>query len=76
MVVNMKKRKMLGDYRIPIIEEFVEGFRYEVFSEGKMIADIEDRCGWYTYQFKEGYCWRVLDDIKLDLINENIRVLI
>ncbi len=68
--------KMLGDYRIPTIDEFVEGFRYEVYAEGHWEDGIEGHCGWYTYKFKKEWCWRELDDIKLELINENIRVLI
>lgn len=62
----------LTKYRIPTIEEFVDGFKYEVYSEGYDDC-IEDFCGWYYYKVG-GTCWRSLSDIQRELNNGNIRV--
>jgi len=40
------------EYRIPKIEEFVDGFTYEIYSEGYFEDSIEDYCGWYEYNRK------------------------
>ena len=60
-------------YRIPTIDEFVQGFEFEVYSEGYSNEDIEDFCGWYCY--KVGYNnWRDMGDIERELKLGNIRV--
>lgn len=60
-------------YRIPKIEEFVEGFEYEVYSEGNFDDSVEDFCGWYKYKFKIGGCFRDIEDIEIELKNNKIR---
>ena len=60
-------------YRIPKIEEFVEGFEYEVYSEGLFEDSVEDFCGWYKYTFGVD-CWRDIEDIEQELKAGNIRV--
>jgi len=62
-------------YRIPTLSEFVEGFEYEVYSDGLFEDSIEDFFGWYRYKFQQGSCFRDLDDIQLALLNGNIRTL-
>jgi len=61
-------------YRIPKIEEFIDGFKYEVYSEGYFEDSIEDFCGWYEYEFNQGMCWRDIEDIERELKNGNIQV--
>jgi len=63
---------MKQQYRIPKIEEFVEGFVYEVYSEGFFEDSIEDFSGWYEYTIG-GDCWRDKEDIEKMLINGKIR---
>ncbi len=60
-------------YRKPALKEFVNGFEYEVYSEGYSDDSIEDFGGWYTYTVGLN-CWRDLEDIELELSNGNIRV--
>ncbi len=64
---------MRAKYRIPTIDEFVNGFTYEIYSEGYFEDSIEDFCGWYEYTIGKD-CWRNLDDIKRELENGKIRV--
>jgi hypothetical protein len=60
-------------YRIPRIEEFVDGFRFEVYSEGYFEDSIEDFCGWYPYVM--GFSnWRDLGEIQVLLDAGYIRV--
>jgi len=59
-------------YRLPKIEEFVDGFTYEVYSEGHFEDSIEDFCGWYEYTIGKN-CWRDLEEIENELKNGNIR---
>lgn len=60
-------------YRIPTINEFVEGFEFEVYSEGYWDDSIEDFFGWYEYKF--GYDnWRDIEEIERELELGNIQV--
>lgn len=59
-------------YYTPSIEEFHVGFEYEIYSEGLFEDSIEDFCGWYSYKFQQGNCFRDFEDIKLNL--QQIRV--
>lgn len=58
-------------YRRPTIEEFVDGFGFEVYSDG-FEDTIEDFCGWYEYKMG-GNNWRSLSDIQYELKEDNIR---
>jgi len=69
----MKTISVEKDYRIPIIEEFIKGFYYEVYSDGYFDDIIGDFCDWYGYEFLQGYDWRDIDDIKECLDNGYIR---
>lgn len=60
-------------YRTPRLEEFTTGFAYQVYSEGYHEDSIEDFCGWYSYNFQQGLCFRDLEDIKRELNEGNIR---
>lgn len=60
-------------FRIPIIEEFINGFTYEIYSEGYFEDSIEDHCGWYEYTIGKN-CWRHIDQIKQELLEGNIAV--
>lgn len=60
-------------YRVPIIEEFVDGFRFQVYSEGCDDLGVEDFMGWYEYVMG-GNNWRSMEDIKCELELGNIRV--
>lgn len=76
---ELERRKNLQEqlrdgYRIPKIEEFINGFKYEVYSEGYFEDSIEDFCGWYEYEFNQGMCWRDIEDIERELKNGNIQV--
>ncbi len=62
------------EYRIPDIYEFVEGFEFEVYSEGNDDECVEDFCGWYPY--KMGYSnWRDLDELKELILRKEIRTI-
>jgi len=61
-------------YRIPKIEEFVNGFTFDVYSEGMFDDCIEDFCGWYTYTIGKNN-WRDIEEIQYQLEKGNIRVL-
>jgi len=63
---------MKTQYRIPTIEEFVDGFTYEVLSEGYWEDSVEDFWGWYTYTIGKN-CWRDEYDYERELKNGNIR---
>lgn len=65
---------MIIEYRIPNITEFIEGFEYEVYSEGTYEDSIEDFCGWYEYKFMQGSCFRDISDVERELKEGNIRV--
>lgn len=60
-------------YRIPSIEEFDDGFEYEIYSEGYFDDSIEDFCGWYSYTVGVD-CWRDIEDIERELELGNIQV--
>jgi hypothetical protein len=64
--------KLEPGYRIPSIEEFVNGFVFEVYSEGWFEDSIEDFCGWYTYTFGTTN-WRDIEEIEQELENGNVR---
>ena len=65
--------KLRKGYRIPTIDEFVDGFEFEVYSEGCWEDSVEDFCGWYKYKF--GYNnWRDIEDIERELQLGNIQV--
>ena len=65
-------KKLRENYRIPTIDEFVDGFEFEVYSEGYGEDSVEDFCGWYKYKF--GYNnWRDLDEIQIELDLGNIQ---
>lgn len=67
------KQKVRKYYRIPTIEEFVDGFEFEIYSEGFSENCVEDFCGWYKYKF--GYNnWRDLEEILTELKLGNIQV--
>jgi hypothetical protein len=61
------------EYRIPILTEFIDGFEFEVYSEGYFEDSIEDFHGWYKYKFGHDN-WREIEDIKRELKEGNIRV--
>lgn len=60
-------------YRIPKIEEFIDGFTYEVYSEGYFEDGVEDFCGWYKYTIGID-SWRDIEDIERELKRGNIQV--
>lgn len=60
-------------YRIPSISEFIDGFEYEIYSEGYFEDSVEDFGGWYKYTIGKD-CWRDLEDIENELLKNNIRV--
>jgi len=60
-------------YRIPSIDEFVDGFEFEVLSEGYFEDSVEDFWGWYKYKFG-GNNWRDIEDIERELELGNIQV--
>ena len=63
----------LTKYRHPVISEFVDGFTYEVYSEGHDDG-VESFSGWYEYTVGID-CWR--DDsgcYEAELSRNNIRV--
>ncbi len=66
---------MKNNYRIPDISEFIDGFEYEVYSEGVFDDGIEDFAGWYKYTVGVD-CWRDIDQIERELIAGNIRVVL
>lgn len=62
------------EYRVPAIEEFINGFSFEVYSEGYFEDSIEDFCGWYSYTMGENN-WRDNEEIKHELDAGHIRVI-
>lgn len=62
----------MGEYKIPKIEEFIDGFIFEIYSEGYWEEDIEDFCGWYEYTMGKDN-WREIEDLKDELKKGNIR---
>jgi hypothetical protein len=61
-------------YRKPLLDEFIIGLEYEVYSEGMSGGSIEDYMGWYSYKFGLGNCFRELCDIHYLLECDMIRV--
>ena len=59
-------------YRVPTLDEFVDGFSFEVYSEGYSEESVEDFVGWYLYTMGENN-WRDLDEIEDELKAGNIR---
>lgn len=59
-------------YRIPKIEEFIDGFEFEVWSDGLFEDCIEDFCGWYPYTMGANN-WREIEDIERELKEGNIQ---
>lgn len=72
--LRKSKQEDMDGYRVPDIKEFIDGFEYEVHSEGYYIDSIEDYWGWYDYKYNIGTCWRDIDQIKRELKSGNIRV--
>ena len=71
-ITEKQFEELRENYRIPTIDEFVDGFEFEVYSEGYILDSIEDLHGWYKYKF--GYNnWRDLDEIQIELDLGNIR---
>jgi hypothetical protein len=71
-ITEKQFEELRENYRIPTIDEFVDGFEFEVYSEGYIPDSIEDLHGWYKYKF--GYNnWRDLDEIQIELDLGNIR---
>lgn len=63
--------KIKQGYRIPSINEFVDGFEFEIYSEGSFEDSIEDFAGWYEYKF--GFDnWRDIEEIQHELDLGNI----
>lgn len=60
-------------YRTPSLDEFVDGFEFEIYSEGYFEDCVEDFCGWYPYKMG-GNNWRDLEDLEEELLSGNIRV--
>jgi hypothetical protein len=60
-------------WRIPTLEEFVNGFSFQIYSAGYFEDSIEDFAGWYTYTMGENN-WRDIDEIKTELKAGHIRV--
>ena len=60
------------NYRIPKIEEFVDGFNFEVHSDGYFEDSIESFWGWYKYKFGQDN-WRDIEEIKEELKDGNIQ---
>jgi hypothetical protein len=58
--------------RIPAIDEFVNDFRFEVYSEGFSEESVEDFCGWYPYQMGRSN-WRDLEELQILIDKEEIR---
>jgi hypothetical protein len=69
----MKAQELRNGYRMPTIDEFIDGFEFEVYSEGYFEDSIEDVCGWYKYKFGHKN-WRDIEDIKRELELGNIQV--
>jgi hypothetical protein len=63
----------MKNYRIPTIDEFTDGFTFEVYADGCFQDCVEDFEGWYRYTIGLDN-WRFLDDIERELVNNNIRV--
>ena len=59
-------------YRIPDLSEFVEGFAFEVYSEGYWEDSVEDFAGWYRYTMGRDNC-RDMEEIRAELRKGNIR---
>jgi hypothetical protein len=59
---------------VPSIDEFVNGFKFEVYSEGYGDEGIEDFCGWYEYTFGLDN-WRDLDQLEAELRDGNVQAL-
>ena len=71
-ITEKQFEELRENYRIPTIDEFVDEFEFEVYSEGYIPDSIEDLHGWYKYKF--GYNnWRDLDEIQIELDLGNIR---
>jgi len=64
-------------FRVPHIEEFVEGFTYEVYSKTDLeyysINSDEDLIGWHEYTIGRD-CFRKLDEFNEELGRGFIRV--
>lgn len=64
----------MDKYRIPEMEEFfVDGFRFEIYSEGYGDENLEDFAGWYEYTIGKDN-WRDIEDLKNELKKGNVRV--
>ena len=60
-------------YRKAKIEEFIDNFKFEVYSEGYVEDSIEDFCGWYKYKFGVSN-WRDVEEIEEEIEKGNIQV--
>lgn len=59
------------EYRIPKIEEFIDGFSFLIYSEGYCDDSIEDFWGWYSYTMGDDN-WRDIDEIQSELEHGHI----
>ncbi len=64
---------MSEKYRKPELSEFVDGFKYEIYSEGLDEDSIEGFCGWYSYIVGDT-CWRDKEDIEREIDNIRVRL--
>lgn len=64
--MNNDRPQIGKGYRIPSIDEFKHGFKFEVFSEGYFDDSIEDIVGWYKYTYGVD-SWRDLEEIEREL---------
>ena len=62
-----------AQYRGPTLNEFIDSFSFEVYSEGYFEDCLEDFSGWYSYTMGKNN-WRDLDEIVHELNKGNIRV--
>jgi hypothetical protein len=58
-------------FRVPTIDEFIDGFTYIIYSPGWWEDSIEDFCGWYEYTMGKNN-WRDEDDLIRQLEQGNI----
>lgn len=63
----------MKDYRVPTINEFVDGFEFEIYSEGYSEDSVEDFHGWYKYTYGQNN-WRDIEEIEVKLHAGNVRV--
>ena len=72
-IIEENKINNMESYYIPKIEEFIDGFVYEIYSEGCFDENIEDFAGWYEYTMGKDN-WRTIEEIAEQINLGNIRV--